>query len=166
MIKGIVDGINETVLGSVDNETCNVYHGIDYNNKPCKHFFKTIHKSFPRYWKQSIYISPFKNQLETHMKYHKDKIWLVDKPLYSRDLSTDPESYAPDKMNPFDDKHPPRIYLSLGTFFNNNEFVFRTIMKIIGEKNYPLKIATSKNKKIFESLVNMMLHNSYTNIQI
>ena len=79
MIKAIIMQSNNHVFGSIENENCNTYYGIKQNRTPCTHFFKTIFKSFPTYWRKSIEIGPYNKQLETFMKGLKDQIWLVDR---------------------------------------------------------------------------------------
>ena len=125
--------------------------------------------SSPEYWKKAIDISQWKQfSDEMIQNLSRNNIWLGDRDIpYTRDKKTDPESWAPEKPNPFDDGiHKPRIYVSLGTNVNHKVDVLTSIMMVLHKKNLPANIAAGNDESLFQDLQNFRNDNSMTSIKV
>ena len=56
------------------------------------------------------------------------------------------------KQNPFDSKHPPRIYMSLGSSFNNKPELWKSVLKVMNEKQYPTICGCGGNEELSKTL--------------
>ena len=96
-------------------------------------FLRTIIMSNKLYWKKALDIGPFSSMTNDLMNYLKNDIFIGNREIpYERDPKTDPEAFSNDK-NPFTDKNPPRIYVSLGTRANDKPEIFEGIMTVLGK---------------------------------
>ena len=169
VIKNFIDSNNEGVLGSTDNFFCNFNFTVDVTtSEPCKNYLKTISMSFPEYWKKILDNSEYKDRASGMMEDLNDKmIWLGNRDIpYPRDTNKDPESWAPEKKNPFDSEHKPRIYFSLGTAQNYKPDIFYKVFKVLSEKNYPVEVGCGGNAGLYDLLLKYKQDNVQDNISI
>ena len=78
-----------------------------------------------------------------------------------RNPKTDPESWSRFKKNPFDKKHPPRIYFSLGTINNHNIKLFKSVVKVMNHLKYPTVVGCGENDKTYEELKKFVKTNGW-----
>ena len=167
LVQQSIEANNNSVYGSSDNFLCNTNFTMTSKYEPCKNYLKTIIMSSPAYWRKGIELSKYKDSVDSMMNNLNNHIWIANREIpYSRDLNTDPESWAPNKQNPFDSDHLPRIYVSLGTSSQKHPEIFKAIMRVLGKKNYPVDIATGNLDWLYNDLNEYKEQNSYNNITL
>jgi len=152
LVLDFVDSITEGVYSSVDNLYCHEYRDMTSKQEVCPKFLPTIVCSTPNYWRKGIQVSQLSDYEEELMNANENVKWLSDRIPYKRNPKTDPESWAPNKKNPFDSNHLPRVYVSLGTAANNNPPIWEGILNALNEKGFPTKAACGGSESLFKIL--------------